>query len=145
MIGQGTDGKPGWVRVKDFHELKVWQKAHALTLAVYQSTTDFPREELYGLTSQLCRIAVLVSSRQASRPVTKGDLTSVISQNAFRLHWSRQPTRPKGSVPEVATQRPRPPHLRAIGSSRIGPKYEAERYGRESDFESQKPRRSKEE
>ena len=38
------------VRVKDFHELKVWQKAHALTLAPYQSTTDFPREELYGLT-----------------------------------------------------------------------------------------------
>jgi len=60
MIGQGTDGNPRWVRVKDFHELKVWQKAHALTLAVYQSTTDFPREELCGLTSQPCRIAVLV-------------------------------------------------------------------------------------
>ena len=56
------------VRVKDFHELKVWQKAHALTLAVYQSTTDFPREELYGLTSQLCRIAVLVSSRPGVSP-----------------------------------------------------------------------------
>src|SRR5882762_4159440 len=39
--------------VKDFHELKVWQKAHQLTLAVYQITATFPREELYGLTSQL--------------------------------------------------------------------------------------------
>jgi len=38
--------------MKDFHELKVWQKAHQLTLAVYQITAMFPREELYGLTSQ---------------------------------------------------------------------------------------------
>lgn len=41
--------------MKDFHELKVWQKAHQLTLAVYQVTAAFPREELYGLTSQLRR------------------------------------------------------------------------------------------
>jgi four helix bundle protein len=39
--------------VKDFRELKVWQKAHQLTLAVYRMTAHFPREELYGLTSQL--------------------------------------------------------------------------------------------
>ncbi|MCL4401815.1 MAG: four helix bundle protein [Acidobacteria bacterium] len=41
--------------MKDFHELQVWQKAHQLTLAVYQITATFPREELYGLTSQLRR------------------------------------------------------------------------------------------
>ena len=41
--------------MKDFRELKVWQKAHRLTLAVYQITSSFPREELYGLTSQLRR------------------------------------------------------------------------------------------
>jgi hypothetical protein len=34
--------------VKDFHELKVWQKAHQLTLAVYRVTATFPREELGG-------------------------------------------------------------------------------------------------
>src|SRR5713101_7459512 len=39
--------------VKDFHELQVWQKAHQLALAVYHITGSFPREELYGLTSQL--------------------------------------------------------------------------------------------
>jgi four helix bundle protein len=44
--------------VKDFHELKVWQKAHQLTLAVYQITATFPRPELYGLTSQLRRSCV---------------------------------------------------------------------------------------
>ena len=32
--------------VKDFRELKVWQRAHELTLAVYQVTASFPREEL---------------------------------------------------------------------------------------------------
>ena len=33
----------------------MWQKAHELTLAVYETTSCFPREELYGLTSQLRR------------------------------------------------------------------------------------------
>ena len=39
--------------MKDFRELKVWRKAHELTLAVYQVTASFPREELYGLTTQM--------------------------------------------------------------------------------------------
>jgi four helix bundle protein len=38
---------------RDFRELKVWEKAHQLTLEVYKATTNFPREELYGLTSQI--------------------------------------------------------------------------------------------
>ena len=41
--------------MRDFRQLKVWQKAHPLTLAVYKITSCFPREELYGLTSQLRR------------------------------------------------------------------------------------------
>ncbi len=36
-------------------ELKVWEKGHQLTLAVYESTRTFPQEELYGLTSQIRR------------------------------------------------------------------------------------------
>jgi four helix bundle protein len=43
--------------MKDFRELKVWEKAHQLTLAVYQATATFPKEELYGLTSQMRRSA----------------------------------------------------------------------------------------
>ena len=39
----------------DFKELKVWQKAHEMTLVTYQITARFPREEIYGLTSQLRR------------------------------------------------------------------------------------------
>jgi four helix bundle protein len=41
--------------MRDFREFKVWHKAHNLTLDIYRSTTTFPREELYGLTSQLRR------------------------------------------------------------------------------------------
>ena len=39
--------------MKDFRTLKVWQKAHRLTLKVYEATRRFPREELYGLTGQM--------------------------------------------------------------------------------------------
>ena len=41
--------------MRDFRELKVWEKGHRLTLAVYEATTEFPRDELYGLTSQIRR------------------------------------------------------------------------------------------
>jgi four helix bundle protein len=41
--------------VQDFHELKVWEKSHQLTLAVYRETVPFPREERYSLTSQIRR------------------------------------------------------------------------------------------
>lgn len=41
--------------LKDFRQLKVWEKAHELTLSVYQVTASFPKEELYGLTSQIRR------------------------------------------------------------------------------------------
>jgi four helix bundle protein len=51
--------------VKDFHDLKVWQKAHQLTLAVYQITAAFPREELYGLTSQLRRCSSSIPANLA--------------------------------------------------------------------------------
>jgi four helix bundle protein len=41
--------------VKDFRDLLVWEKSHRLTLAVYEVTRKFPKEELYGLVSQLRR------------------------------------------------------------------------------------------
>ncbi len=41
--------------MRDFRNLKVWQRAHNLTLAIYRATVGFPKEELYGLTSQIRR------------------------------------------------------------------------------------------
>ena len=50
---------------KTFEDLIVWQKARQFTLNVYSCTRDFPREELYGLTSQFRRAAVLVAANIA--------------------------------------------------------------------------------
>ncbi len=41
--------------MKDFRTLYVWKKAHELTLQVYTTTNTFPKEELFGLTSQMRR------------------------------------------------------------------------------------------
>ena len=43
--------------MKDFRDLKVWEKAHALTLACYATTKNFPKEETFGLISQIRRSA----------------------------------------------------------------------------------------
>jgi four helix bundle protein len=51
--------------VQNFRNLKVWQKAHALVLAVYRETRNYPREELFGLTSQTRRAASSVPTNIA--------------------------------------------------------------------------------
>jgi four helix bundle protein len=51
--------------MEDFKDLKVWVKAHALTLNVYQRTRCFPKEEMYGLTSQMRRSAASVGANIA--------------------------------------------------------------------------------
>ncbi len=50
---------------KSFEDLIVWQKAHAFVLRVYQLTARFPKEELFGLTSQLRRAAVSIPANIA--------------------------------------------------------------------------------
>jgi four helix bundle protein len=51
--------------MEDFKNLRVWVKAHELTLNVYQKTRSFPKEELYGLTSQMRRAAASVGANIA--------------------------------------------------------------------------------
>jgi four helix bundle protein len=51
--------------MQDFRNLKVWQKAHALTLAVYHATAKFPADERFGLTIQLRRSATLIPTNIA--------------------------------------------------------------------------------
>lgn len=51
--------------MSDFTRLKVWEKAHAITLKTYAVTRSFPREETYGLTSQMRRAAVSIGSNLA--------------------------------------------------------------------------------
>ena len=45
-----------------FEEVIAWQKAHVLTMLVYRLTREFPKDELFGLTSQFRRAAVSVEA-----------------------------------------------------------------------------------
>ena len=51
--------------MKDFRELKVWEKGHKLVLASYKFTTEFPKHELFGLTSQIRRCATSIPANIA--------------------------------------------------------------------------------
>ncbi len=51
--------------MKDFRSLKVWEKSHALTLAIYKATEGFPKQELYSLTNQIQRAAVSIPANIA--------------------------------------------------------------------------------
>ena len=50
---------------KTFEDLIVWQKAHQWVLSVYRFTESFPKRELFGLTSQLCRAAISIPANIA--------------------------------------------------------------------------------
>jgi four helix bundle protein len=51
--------------MEDFKNLKVWVKAHELTLRIYEQTRGFPKEEIYGLTSQLRRASASIGANIA--------------------------------------------------------------------------------
>jgi four helix bundle protein len=51
--------------IRDFTDLRVWQKGMELTTAIYAATRRFPQDERFGLTSQLRRCAVSVPSNIA--------------------------------------------------------------------------------
>jgi len=51
--------------IRKFTELKAWQHGHQLVLGVYGATKAFPQQELFGLSSQLQRAAVSITSNIA--------------------------------------------------------------------------------
>ena len=51
--------------LKNYKELNVWQKSYALCLHIYKITKGFPKDEIYGLTSQIRRSAVSIPSNIA--------------------------------------------------------------------------------
>ena len=78
---------------KSYRDLVAWQKAMDLVTAIYQVSGSFPRDELYGLTSQLRRAAVSVPSNIAEGQGRHGAAE-------FR-HFLRQAS---GSLMELETQ-----------------------------------------
>jgi len=59
--------------MKDFRTLQVWEKAHALTLAVYRASAAFPAEELYRLFSQIRRASASIPANIAEGCGRDGD------------------------------------------------------------------------
>lgn len=78
---------------ESYRDLRVWQRAMELTLLVYGESRAFPREELYGLVSQMRRAAVSIPSNIAEG---KGRLT-----DRDRSHFFYQA---RGSLLELETQ-----------------------------------------
>ena len=59
--------------MKDFRSLKAWGKAHELTLRIYSVTKTFPRDEAFGLTSQLRRACASIPANIAEGCGRSGD------------------------------------------------------------------------
>lgn len=59
--------------MRNFKELKVWQKAHIFTLEIYRLTKDFPKTEKFGLTPQIRRAAASVPTNIAEGCGRAGD------------------------------------------------------------------------
>ncbi len=76
-----------------YREIKVWQKAIELVVDIYSCTRSFPKEEMFGLTSQLRRAAVSIASN-----IAEGEGRRTDREFLQFLHHAR------GSVFEVETQ-----------------------------------------
>ena len=77
----------------NFRELKIWQRSMTLAEEVYKATSTFPKEEIYGLTSQLRRCAVSVPSN-----ISEGSGRATNRQFKHFLEFSM------GSCNEIQTQ-----------------------------------------
>jgi len=69
--------------LKNYKELKVWQKSYKLCLEIYTITAKFPKEEIYGLTSQIRRSVVSIPYFSCKHPllqfVKNSDTTFITS------------------------------------------------------------------
>jgi four helix bundle protein len=75
--------------VKDFRRLKVWERAHALTISVYKLTAAYPKEELYGITSQMRRAAASIPTNIAEGcgRTGDGDFLSIAMGSAIEVEY----------------------------------------------------------
>jgi four helix bundle protein len=81
------------ITVRNYQDLIVWQKSLEFTIAIYRYTKTFPKEETYGLTSQMRRAAVSISSN-----IAEGQTRHTVKQFFQFLSIAR------GSLSELETQ-----------------------------------------
>jgi four helix bundle protein len=65
------------IPAKSFQDLIAWQKSHQLVLLIYQYSEDFPKKEMFGLTSQLRRAIISVAANIAEGFKKRGKLDKV--------------------------------------------------------------------
>jgi len=83
----------GVARARSYKDLEVWRKGLALAKSVYQATAKFPKEEKFGLVSQMRRAAVSIPSNIAEGQARQG--------TREYLHFLSHPS---GSLAELETQ-----------------------------------------
>jgi four helix bundle protein len=78
--------------MQDYRKLKVWKRGHEVTFAIYSVTRDFPKEESYGLVSQMRRAATSIpaniaegSGRNSSAELNR--FVTIASGSAFELDY----------------------------------------------------------
>jgi four helix bundle protein len=96
--------------LKNYKELKVWQKSYELCLEIYRITAKFPKEEIYGLTSQIRKFVVSIPSNIAEGYGRKTTLDYI------RMLYISY-----GSVCELETQILLAGDLNLIEKSELGP------------------------
>ena len=93
---------------KSFRELKVWQVSIEFSLTIYELTSEFPKHELYGMTSQMRRAAVSIASN-----ITEG------SARSSRKDFNQFVLIAKGSLCELQTQLIIANRLRYVSAQRM--------------------------
>lgn len=96
--------------MKNFRDLLVWEKAHALTLRSYKATTSFPKHELYGLSSQIRRASASIPTNIAEGCGRRGNnefhrFLQIASGSASELEYEFLLARDLQFISEVEYQR----------------------------------------
>jgi four helix bundle protein len=95
--------------MKEFRRLMVWEKAHALALAIYRATAVFPKEETYGLTSQMrrCGASVAANIAEGCGRTGNGDFhrfLNIAAGSLFELEYFSLLSRDLGFLPQPQHQ-----------------------------------------
>ena len=96
--------------MKDFRNLQVWDKAHLLVLELYRTTRTFPREEIYGVVSQIRRCSASVAANIAEGCGRKGNgefhrFLQVAAGSGSVLDYDLLLARNLGSIVDAAYRR----------------------------------------